>query len=102
MTPAPRQYSTGIESSTAILPEPPAFWSYSSLREITACPRRYALSRAADLAIATAGQPCPRRAAPGFLEKAVFRVGQERERDSGPVADRTVDTVPGEFSQHVL
>ena len=27
-------------------PEPPKFWSFSSLREAKACPRRYALSRA--------------------------------------------------------
>jgi hypothetical protein len=42
----PRRLDTGIESSTALLPPPPSHWSYSSLREAEACPRRYALSRA--------------------------------------------------------
>lgn len=42
----PRLLDTGIESSTALLPPPPSHWSYSSLREAGACPRRYALSRA--------------------------------------------------------
>ena len=42
----PRLLDTGIESSTALLPPPPSDWSYSSLREAGACPRRYALSRA--------------------------------------------------------
>jgi len=41
-----RRLDTGIESSAALLPDPPAYWSYSSLREAGACPRRYALSRA--------------------------------------------------------
>lgn len=42
----PRRLDTGVESSTALLPPPPSYWSYSSLREAAACPRRYALSRA--------------------------------------------------------
>jgi hypothetical protein len=42
----PRRLDTGIESSTALLLPPPSYWSYSSLREAEACPRRYALSRA--------------------------------------------------------
>lgn len=46
MTGMPRRYLTGIESSDAILPEPPRLWSYSSLRDAGACPRRYVLSRA--------------------------------------------------------
>ena len=41
-----RSYDTGIESSAAVLPDPPAFWSYSTLRDIEACPRHYALARA--------------------------------------------------------
>ncbi|MGW6504285.1 PD-(D/E)XK nuclease family protein [Nonomuraea angiospora] len=40
------RFDTGIESSTAILPGPPPQWSFSSLREIRTCPRRYALARA--------------------------------------------------------
>ena len=46
MTGGPRYFDTGIESSAATLPGPPPLWSFSSLREIGACPRRYALSRA--------------------------------------------------------
>ena len=42
----PRRLDTGIESSAAILPGPPPLWSFSSLREVGACPRRYALARA--------------------------------------------------------
>lgn len=38
--------NTGVASSRAILPEPPAYWSYSSLREVQECPLRYALERA--------------------------------------------------------
>ncbi len=41
-----RRLDTGIESSAAILPGPPPLWSFSSLREVGACPRRYALARA--------------------------------------------------------
>ena len=37
---------TGVVSSRALLPEPHAYWNYSSLKEIEECPRRYALARA--------------------------------------------------------
>jgi hypothetical protein len=40
------RYDTGITSSAAILPGPPPLWSFSSLREAGACPRRYSLARA--------------------------------------------------------
>lgn len=46
MTTAERRFVTGVEASDAILPPQPPFWSYSSLKEIEACPRRYMLSRA--------------------------------------------------------
>jgi hypothetical protein len=46
MTTGQRYFETGIESSAAILPGPPPHWSFSSLREIRTCPRRYALARA--------------------------------------------------------
>ena len=39
-------FETSIASSRALLPVPPAYWSYSSLKEVGACPRRYALARA--------------------------------------------------------
>jgi len=38
-------FDTGVDGTVAILHGRPDFWSYSSLREIEACPRRYALSR---------------------------------------------------------
>jgi hypothetical protein len=38
-------FDTGVDGMVAILPGRPDFWSYSSLKEIDACPRRYALSR---------------------------------------------------------
>ena len=46
MTGGQSRFDTGIESSAAILPGPPPLWSFSSLREAGACPRRYALARA--------------------------------------------------------
>jgi hypothetical protein len=46
MTDERPRYDTGIESSAAILPGPPPLWSFSSLKEVKACPRRYALSHA--------------------------------------------------------
>ncbi|WP_167880511.1 PD-(D/E)XK nuclease family protein [Nocardioides guangzhouensis] len=42
----PRTYDTGVEHGQALLPEPPEMWSYSSLKEVESCPRRYVLSRA--------------------------------------------------------
>jgi PD-(D/E)XK nuclease superfamily protein len=41
-----RRFETGIESSAAILPGPPPHWSFSALKEVKTCPRRYALARA--------------------------------------------------------
>ena len=46
MTGGQSRFETGIESSAAILPGPPPLWSFSSLRDAGACPRRYALARA--------------------------------------------------------
>ena len=37
---------TGVVAGRALLPGPPAYWSYSSLREVKGCPLRYALARA--------------------------------------------------------
>ncbi|GIH71557.1 PD-(D/E)XK nuclease family protein [Sphaerimonospora thailandensis] len=39
-------FATGVEASEAVLPLRPAYWSYSSLQEMEACPRRWMLSRA--------------------------------------------------------
>lgn len=39
-------FDTAVNGARALLQGPPAFWSYSALREIEACPRRYALRRA--------------------------------------------------------
>lgn len=46
MSATPKQFHTGVEESCAVLPTRPSFWSYSALKEIEACPRRYSLSRA--------------------------------------------------------
>jgi len=40
------EFDAGVEASRADLPARPDFWSYSSLKEIETCPRRYSLSRA--------------------------------------------------------
>lgn len=42
----PRVFETGVVSGRALLHAAPALWSYSSLRDVEGCPRRYALSRA--------------------------------------------------------
>lgn len=42
-----RLYDPGIAASVAHLPEPPDDWSYSTLKEIESCPRRYVLGHAA-------------------------------------------------------
>ena len=41
-----RRLATGVKKSDALLPEPPGLWSFSSLKDIEACPRRYMLLRA--------------------------------------------------------
>jgi len=42
----PRTFETGVDHSRAVLPGAPHSWSYSTLKEVEACPRRYSLSRA--------------------------------------------------------
>ncbi|MGN6782151.1 MAG: PD-(D/E)XK nuclease family protein [Marmoricola sp.] len=42
----PRTFDPGISGSVAVLPNVPALWSYSSLKAVETCPRRYVLSRA--------------------------------------------------------
>jgi hypothetical protein len=42
----PRYFGTGVVAGKALLPDRPTLWSYSSLKEVETCPRRYALSRA--------------------------------------------------------
>lgn len=42
----PRAYETGVVAGRALLLDAPAIWSYSSLKDVEGCPRRYALSRA--------------------------------------------------------
>lgn len=46
MTDGDRTLPTGVAHSTAHLPEAPGYWSYSTLREIETCPRRYSLKHA--------------------------------------------------------
>jgi RecB family exonuclease len=52
-----RYFVTGIEGSNAILPDVPGSWSFSSLKEIDACPKRYMLSRAAYPDLGVKGYP---------------------------------------------
>lgn len=42
----PQPFYTGVAHGLALLPGRPPTWSYSSLKEIETCPRRYGLSRA--------------------------------------------------------
>ena len=42
----PRTFDSGVSGSMAVLPDAPNRWSYSSLKAIETCPRRYVLSRA--------------------------------------------------------
>lgn len=46
MTEASDGFSTGVRGSDGYWPSPPVTWSYSSLREVSECPRRWMLSRA--------------------------------------------------------
>lgn len=46
MTGAADSFSTGVRDADGRWPGPPRTWSYSSLREAAACPRRWMLSRA--------------------------------------------------------
>lgn len=39
-------FDTGVDGARALLEGPPAFWTYSALKEIEACPRRYVLMQA--------------------------------------------------------
>ena len=41
-----RIFDSGVSDSVAVLPDAPSQWSYSSLKAIETCPRRYVLSRA--------------------------------------------------------
>jgi len=41
-----RVFDPGVAASIAVLPDAPELWSYSSLKAVEACPRRYVLSRA--------------------------------------------------------
>lgn len=94
MTTPERRFITGVLASDAILPSPPAFWSYSSLKEIEACPRQYMLSRASypELWSDRGYPPVPNvpaimgEAVHGALEtivKALVEVGCESSRAPG-------------------
>jgi hypothetical protein len=41
-----RTYDTGVAGAVAHLPGPPEHWSYSTLKEVELCPRRYVLGHA--------------------------------------------------------
>jgi hypothetical protein len=42
----PRTFDPGVSGSVAVLPDAPDRWSYSSLKAVENCPRRYVLTRA--------------------------------------------------------
>jgi hypothetical protein len=46
VTSSGRALDTSVVNSQALLPEPPDYWSYSSLKQMGECPKRYALERA--------------------------------------------------------
>jgi hypothetical protein len=46
MTSDERTFDTGVARSVAHLPDSPAHWSYSGLKEVETCPRRFALGHA--------------------------------------------------------
>lgn len=46
MTSDRRILDTGVAQSVAHLPDPPVHWSYSALKEVETCPRRFALGQA--------------------------------------------------------
>jgi hypothetical protein len=46
MTSHERIFDPGVAQSVASLPEPPDYWSYSTLKEIESCARSYALGHA--------------------------------------------------------
>lgn len=46
MTSHERTFDPGVAQSVASLPEPPGFWSYSTLKEIESCARQYVLGHA--------------------------------------------------------
>ena len=46
MTSHERTFDPGVAQSIADLPEPPDYWSYSTLKEIESCARRYVLGHA--------------------------------------------------------
>lgn len=46
MNRSPGVIETGIALSRAVLTAPPEYWSYSTLKAVAECPRRYCLERA--------------------------------------------------------
>lgn len=70
--------STGL---TGTWPQPPRYWSYSSLTEVRSCPRRYALKRAAYPALSD--QPgYPDRVAESSLVGTAIHKGVETVLDA--------------------
>lgn len=67
-------FVTPVQDSHGEWPNPPVWWSYSSLREIEECPRRWALSRATYPEIwQRPGYP-PRAFLPALLGDVIHRV----------------------------
>ena len=91
-------FSVGVEGSDGIWPALPQAWSYSSLRDASECPRRWALSRASypDL-WSQRGYP-PRPVLPALIGDVVHSVLETlirsfRERDCTSLGDPKVVAV---------
>jgi hypothetical protein len=86
MTNASEGFRTGVRGSDGYWPSPPVTWSYSSLREVSECPRRWMLSRAVypDLWSGWGYPPRPPVAALlGDIVHAVLELLVHRIRDAG-------------------
>ena len=86
MTEASDGFTTGVRASDGYWPSPPVTWSYSSLREVSECPRRWMLSRASypDLWSGWGYPPRPPVAALlGDIVHGVLELLVHRIRDAG-------------------
>lgn len=86
MTDASDGFTTGVRGSDGYWPSPPVTWSYSSLREVSECPRRWVLSRAEYPDLWSGwGYPArpPVAALLGDIVHAVLELLVHRIRDAG-------------------
>lgn len=77
MTTSQRTFDPGVANSVARLPLPPEHWSYSTLKEIESCPRRYMLGHASYPDLWT-GSGYPQQPSPSALFGDVVHDSLER------------------------